>query len=83
MRRARFPASPFSPLPASGYNAAMMSPVCGNTQLSSRIELKDPTMAAFLAWLVPGLGHWVSRAAAGLKPPVLRLQSWDCFAYGV
>lgn len=22
------------------------------------IDLKDPLMAAFLAWLVPGLGHW-------------------------
>ncbi|MBN2579474.1 MAG: hypothetical protein JXB10_10820 [Pirellulales bacterium] len=22
------------------------------------VELKDPVLAAFLAWLIPGLGHW-------------------------
>lgn len=32
------------------------------------IDLKDPALAAFLAWLVPGLGHWYQgrRAKAAL-----------------
>jgi len=32
------------------------------------IDLKDPALAAFLAWLIPGLGHWYQgrRAKAGL-----------------
>lgn len=32
------------------------------------IDLKDPALAAFLAWLIPGLGHWYQgrRAKAAL-----------------
>lgn len=35
---------------------------------SQTIELKDPAMAGFLAWLIPGLGHFYQgrRAKAGL-----------------
>ena len=29
-----------------------------NPENPPEIKLKDPALAAFLAWLVPGLGHW-------------------------
>jgi hypothetical protein len=29
-----------------------------NSENPPEIKLKDPALAAFLAWLVPGLGHW-------------------------
>ncbi len=28
------------------------------TPVEEKIDLKDPAMAALLAWLIPGLGHW-------------------------
>lgn len=32
-------------------------PSAENNELNAEIDLKDPRLAAFLAWLVPGLGH--------------------------
>jgi hypothetical protein len=32
-------------------------PAAMSSELSTEIDLKDPRLAAFLAWLVPGLGH--------------------------
>jgi hypothetical protein len=34
------------------------SPTAASGESSTEIELKDPRLAAFLAWLVPGLGHF-------------------------
>ena len=45
------------------------------------IELKDPVLAAFLAWLVPGLGHlYQGRTAKGILFFVCIMST---FAYGV
>ncbi|HET6879326.1 MAG TPA: DUF6677 family protein [Pirellulales bacterium] len=33
-------------------------PVVSATEEHIEIDLKDPAFAAFLAWLMPGLGHW-------------------------
>ena len=45
------------------------------------IELKDPALAAFLAWLIPGLGHWYQgRIAKGILYFVCILGT---FSYGV
>jgi hypothetical protein len=38
------------PLPSSDPAARRAQPL--------EIDLKDPTLAAVLAWLIPGLGHW-------------------------
>ena len=32
-------------------------PSAANSEINTEIDLKDPRLAAFLAWLVPGLGH--------------------------
>ena len=37
---------------------AKTSPAVASGENSIEIELKDPRLAAFLAWLVPGLGHF-------------------------
>jgi hypothetical protein len=37
---------------------AKTSPTNASGETSTEIELKDPRLAAFLAWLVPGLGHF-------------------------
>jgi hypothetical protein len=38
----------------------MSKPLPGDTtrEIDTEIDLKDPRLAAFLAWLVPGLGHF-------------------------
>jgi hypothetical protein len=36
---------------------AKPSPAAAINEIATEIELKDPRLAAFLAWLVPGLGH--------------------------
>jgi hypothetical protein len=33
-------------------------PSAANIEIDTEIDLKDPRLAAFLAWLVPGLGHF-------------------------
>ncbi len=35
-----------------------MSPKHAEKPAPESIDLKDPPLAAFLAWLLPGLGHW-------------------------
>jgi hypothetical protein len=35
----------------------MSNTPAANDELETEIELKDPRLAAFLAWLIPGLGH--------------------------
>ncbi len=45
------------------------------------IDLKDPGLAAFLAWLVPGLGHWYQGRRA--KAIVYFVCIMGLFTYGV
>jgi len=45
------------------------------------IDLKDPGLAAFLAWLVPGLGHWYQDRRA--KAVLYFVCIMGLFAYGV
>jgi hypothetical protein len=45
------------------------------------IDLKDPALAAFLAWLVPGLGHWYQGRRA--KAALYFICIMGLFAYGV
>lgn len=45
------------------------------------IDLKDPNLAAFLAWLVPGLGHWYQGRRA--KAALYFVCIMGLFAYGV
>jgi hypothetical protein len=45
------------------------------------IDLKDPAIAAFLAWLVPGLGHWYQGRRA--KAALYFICIMGLFAYGV
>ena len=48
---------------------------------SPAIDLKDPIMAALLAWLVPGLGHWYQGRRA--KAVLFFVCIMGLFAYGV
>jgi hypothetical protein len=48
VRRLRFVAKQSSAVDAAEAKAAAEDP----------IDLKDPVVAAILAWLIPGLGHW-------------------------
>lgn len=45
------------------------------------IDLKDPVLAAFLAWLIPGLGHFYQRRFA--KGVLYLVCILGTFAYGV
>ena len=45
------------------------------------IDLKDPGLAAFLAWLVPGLGHWYQGRRA--KAALYFVCIIGLFAYGL
>ena len=45
------------------------------------IDLKDPALAALLAWLVPGLGHWYQGRRA--KAVLYFICIMGLFAYGV
>jgi hypothetical protein len=45
------------------------------------IILKDPALAAFLAWLIPGLGHWYQ--GRGAKAALYFICIMGLFAYGV
>jgi hypothetical protein len=45
------------------------------------IKLKDPALAAFLAWLVPGLGHWYQGRRA--KAVLFFVCIMGIFGYGV
>ncbi len=45
------------------------------------IELRDPEVAAFLAWLVPGLGHWYQRRTA--KAVLYFVCIVGTFVYGI
>ena len=45
------------------------------------IDLKEPGLAAFLAWLVPGLGHWYQGRRA--KAVLYFVCIMGLFAYGV
>jgi hypothetical protein len=45
------------------------------------IKLKDPALAAFLAWLVPGLGHWYQGRRA--KAVLFFVCIMGIFSYGV
>jgi hypothetical protein len=45
------------------------------------IDLKDPTLAAFLAWLIPGLGHYYQGRTA--KAILFFVCILGTFAYGV
>ena len=45
------------------------------------IELKDPALAAFLAWLIPGLGHWYQGRAA--KACLFFVCIMGTFLYGI
>ena len=48
---------------------------------SPDIDLKDPIVAALLAWLVPGLGHWYQGRRA--KAVLFFICIMGLFAYGV
>jgi hypothetical protein len=48
---------------------------------SPAIDLKDPILAALLAWLVPGLGHWYQGRRA--KAVLFFVCIMGLFAYGV
>jgi hypothetical protein len=45
------------------------------------IDLKDPALAAFLAWLIPGLGHWYQGRRA--KAVLYFVCIMGVFVYGV
>ena len=45
------------------------------------IDLKDPALAAFLAWLIPGLGHWYQGRRA--KAVLYFLSIVGIFVYGL
>lgn len=47
----------------------------------SLIDLRDPTVAAVLAWLVPGLGHWYQRRRS--KAVLLFVCIMVTFGYGL
>ncbi len=45
------------------------------------IDLKDPALAAFLAWLIPGLGHWYQGRTA--KACLFFVCIMSTFLYGI
>jgi hypothetical protein len=45
------------------------------------LDLKDPVMAGFLAWLIPGLGHWYQGRRA--KAALYFICIMGMFCYGV
>ncbi len=45
------------------------------------LPLKDPAMAGFLAWLVPGLGHFYQGRYA--KGAIFAVCIWSTFIYGL
>jgi hypothetical protein len=71
---------PLSPAAANGYNEEMQTQ---NSEQPAEltIDLKEPAMAAFLAWLVPGLGHWYQGRRA--KAALYFLCIMGLFGYGV
>jgi hypothetical protein len=52
-----------------------------NSENPPQIELKDPALAAFLAWLVPGWGHWYQGRRA--KGVLFFVCIMGVFGYGV
>jgi hypothetical protein len=48
---------------------------------SPAIDLKDPTLAAVLAWLIPGLGHWYQGRRA--KAVLFFVCIMGLFSYGL
>jgi hypothetical protein len=44
-------------MPAESVGEKWMAKASPSDETSLEIDLKDPRLAAFLAWLVPGLGH--------------------------
>jgi hypothetical protein len=52
-----------------------------STEKTEEVVLKDPGLAAFLAWLVPGLGHWYQGRRA--KAVLYFLCIMGTFLYGV
>jgi hypothetical protein len=48
---------------------------------SPRVDLRDPYLAALLAWLVPGLGHWYQRRRS--KAVLFFLCILGTFGYGL
>jgi hypothetical protein len=63
-----------------GYNSNM---VTENSEhpAEEAIELKDPALAALLAWLIPGLGHWYQGRRA--KAVLYFVCIMGLFGYGV
>jgi hypothetical protein len=49
----------FAPHESKNASVLMTKPATAaqSSEINAEIELKDPRLAAFLAWLVPGLGH--------------------------
>ena len=61
-----------APAPTNQPPAAVSEPT---------IDLKDPRLAAFLAWLVPGLGHWYQGRRA--KAVLFFVCIFGTFAFGM
>ncbi len=51
------------------------------SEAAESIDLKDPALAAFLAWLIPGLGHWYQDRTA--KACLFFVCIMGTFLYGV
>ncbi len=51
------------------------------SEIPPAIKLKDPALAAFLAWLVPGLGHWYQGRRA--KAVLFFVCIMGIFCYGL
>jgi hypothetical protein len=51
------------------------------TTVEEPLDLKDPVMAGFLAWLIPGLGHWYQGRRA--KAVLYFVCIMGLFSYGV
>ena len=63
-----------------GYNGRMATEP-QQSPVDEQIDLKDPVLAGFLAWLVPGLGHWYQGRRA--KAVLYFVCIMGLFAYGV
>jgi hypothetical protein len=65
---------------AKGYNREMVKESTEQVAVET-IELKEPALAAFLAWLIPGLGHWYQGRRA--KAALYFVCIMGLFAYGL
>lgn len=66
---------------SSASSASENSPSAKSSQAGPSLNLRDPYLAALLAWLLPGAGHWYQRRRS--KAVLYFLCIFGTFGYGL